>query len=71
MTARHYVNPRNDRKYVLEYGDDLFGNFVVTIRYGIALGICKHYLFATASEQLDKIRNIDNKRLDNGYQRLS
>lgn len=67
LTTLTYSNPRNDRKYLLEFGCDLLGNNVVRIRYGIRLGICKVYVFGTESEQVVKIDQIKQKRQLNGY----
>lgn len=67
LTAHHYLNPNNDRRYVLEYGKDLLGNHVVKIRYGINLGISKVYVFGSISEQIKKIDEIKLKRQRSGY----
>lgn len=67
LTALSYRNPTNDRQYLLEYGRDLFGNYVVRIRYGIRLGICKVYVFSAKSEQVEKVDEIKLKRHQKGY----
>ncbi len=68
MTIIWFSNTKNERKYLLEYGSDLFGNLFIQVRYGIKLGIAKTYLFDTREAQQFKIDEIIEKRVKNGYE---
>lgn len=67
LTTLRYNNPANHRKYLLEYGCDLFGEYTVEIRYGIRLGISKVYVFTSQTKLLQKVDEIKLKRHSSGY----
>ncbi len=68
LKIMRFINTGNGRKYLIEYGSDLFGNLFVKIRYGIQLGIVRTYAFEDKQAQQAKLDEIIAKRIDNGYQ---
>jgi hypothetical protein len=69
---QEWYNPQNERRYLAELFEDLFGDWILIRRWwGVKRrGNKKMALVASYADGLKHLANIDSKRQARGYQRV-
>ena len=69
---QEWYNPQNERRYLAELFQDLFGDWILIRRWWSAKrkGNQKMALVQSYADGMERLANIDDKRKSHGYQRV-